>query len=298
MKKRIGIVTVLYNSSPVLDAFFASLDRQTLTNFRLYMVDNASPDDSVALARKLSRQVRFETRLITGKRNGGVAYGNNLGIRAAADDGCRWILLSNNDVVLEAETLFHLFTGARSVGAEISVPKILIHGTDRLWAAGGRWNRWRGGTLHRGYGKKDDGRYDAVRRVEYAPSCFMLVRASVFSTVGLMDEWFFLYYDDSDFVLRAARAGKSVWYIPGACLSHKESACAGAGSPFVQYQLARNLLIFTRKHYPFGYWLYVVAVNLLILLLKRTYDFNKEEWQAAWKGYCDGLFPSRNRRSF
>ena len=100
MTPRIGIVTVLYNSAGVLPEFFETLGTQRYTNFILYIVDNKSPDDSLAVARKLCASARFETVVIENEENYGVAKGNNIGIKAALRDGCDRVLLSNNDIVL------------------------------------------------------------------------------------------------------------------------------------------------------------------------------------------------------
>src|SRR5574344_12596 len=101
MRPMIGIVTVLYNSESVLDDFFLSLEKQTFTHFRLYVIDNKSPDQSLAVSRNLLEKSTLDFALIENATNEGIAKGNNLGIKAALEDGCNYVLLSNNDVVLE-----------------------------------------------------------------------------------------------------------------------------------------------------------------------------------------------------
>ena len=85
--------------------FFETLGTQRYTNFILYIVDNKSPDDSLAVARKLCASARFETVVIENEENYGVAKGNNIGIKAALRDGCDRVLLSNNDIVLVPDTI-------------------------------------------------------------------------------------------------------------------------------------------------------------------------------------------------
>ena len=282
----------MYNSLSVLPDFFRSLDDQTCRDFTLYVVDNASPDDSCEVAGCLAGAVRFQTILIQNPCNGGIAQGNNLGIRAALNDGCRWILLSNNDTVWSPDTLAVLLEQACRNRAEIAVPKIFNHNTGCIWYAGGRWNRWRGGTKHN--------RQDRIKEaspVPYAPTCCMLIHGAVFDRIGGMDERFFLYYDDSDFVRRAEKAGIPVWYIPQAVIIHKEGTSSGSVSPLAQYRLSRNLLLFTHKHHPKWYWYYVLAVNLSILFFKRLFTFGRTEWLASWRGIRDGVRICREKQT-
>jgi GT2 family glycosyltransferase len=286
-----GIVIVLYNSAPDLPDFFRSLEGQTHHDFTLYIVDNASPDESLELARKLSATVSFSTVFIENPVNGGIARGNNLGIRAARRDGCQWVLLSNNDTIWRQDTLDRLLKNAETTGFQIVVPKILHHATGRIWYAGGRWDRLRGGTAHFKQERLDTG------PVEYAPSCCMLIHSTVFDRIGVMDEQFFLYYDDSDFVRRAADASIPIGYTKQAVIEHKEGGSTGAVSPLAQYWLSRNLLIFTHKHHSTNYFHYVLLVNLAILFIKRPLTFGREEWRASRDGFRDGIRCCREKNA-
>jgi GT2 family glycosyltransferase len=77
---KIGIVTVLYKSESVLPEFFESLEAQTYKNFILYIVDNKSPDNSLAISEAFKTKSTFETVVIANDDNYGVAKGNNIGI--------------------------------------------------------------------------------------------------------------------------------------------------------------------------------------------------------------------------
>lgn len=127
---RIGIVTVLYNSENVLEDFFRTLDRQTYRDFSLYVIDNHSPDNSLDRARELAATVRFRTEIIAEPENWGVAKGNNIGIVRALAEGCEYVLLSNNDIVLEPDTL-EKYTSERLKRMQIwPFPKFII--TERI----------------------------------------------------------------------------------------------------------------------------------------------------------------------
>ena len=98
---KIGIVTVLYNSASVLEEYFKSLNNQTFKDFTVYIIDNNSQDESLNVAKSLSKEVSFKCIFVEEKKNWGVAKGNNIGIKSALNDGCDYIILSNNDVVLD-----------------------------------------------------------------------------------------------------------------------------------------------------------------------------------------------------
>lgn len=246
--KKIGIVTVLYNSENVLDDFFDSLGHQTYKNFILYIIDNFSPDDSLKKAKKLAANYVFESKFIENKQNYGVAKGNNQGIIAALYDNCEYILLSNNDVVLNNNSIEVLYNELCKYKADMAVPKIYFYKSTKLWCAGGKFNDFNNTTKHFGYNQEDCLKFSKVKQVSYAPTCFMLIDKNIFHDIGLMDEKFFVYYDDTDFVYRSQKAKKRLFYIPSSVVEHKESACTGKRSDFFYRYIYRNRIYFISKH--------------------------------------------------
>ncbi len=86
------------------------------------------------------------------------------------------------------------------------VPKIFYYDTHKLWMAGGHMDNWRALGVHEGYNKEDAPQYNIAKQITYAPTCFMLVKKEVFDKIGIMDDKYFAYYDDTDFVFRAIKA--------------------------------------------------------------------------------------------
>lgn len=286
--RKIGIVTVLYNSATVLEDFFRTLDIQTYKNFILYIVDNKSPDTSLAVSKKLAKSVSFETKFIENDDNLGVAAGNNVGIYAALKDDCDYILLSNNDVILNEKTIETLLNGTEENKADLSVPKIYIWKTNRLWCAGGDFNKRKAQTQHFGYDKEDDGSYDETKQVNYAPTCFMLINKSVFEKVGYMDEKYFVYYDDTDFIYRTQKQGLKLYYIPSSTLIHKESVSTGKKSDFFYHYMFRNRLYFVRKHYKAGE-LFVFLDFLYHFTVRRIRLLNNNRlWKLIYNALKEG----------
>ena len=287
---QIGIVTVLYNSENVLSDFFKSLEEQTYRDFTLYVVDNASTDRSLQRARELADEVSFKCVFFEEKSNWGVAKGNNIGIRAALADGCRYVLLSNNDTRLRPDTIELLLKGLEEMKADMAVPKIFIYDTDLLWSAGGRFHWLRGSTSHFGSGQPDGPQYDRRRFVEYSPTCFMLIRSDVFDKVGLMDEKYFVYYDDTDFVFRAVkRHGLRLAYVPESTMEHNEGSSTGsAHSPFKLRYMNRNARYFCNKNYTFPKKQLNQLYSYLAYRLKMPRVFTPEQMEIIARARKEG----------
>lgn len=244
---RIGVVTVTFGSGQVLPDFFASLDRQTYSNFLLISVDNASKDGTLEQLRAYKGR---ESVLIANEANLGVAAGNNQGIRAAIAAGCEHVLLLNNDVVFGPDLFQQLVDGLSDHNCQMTTP--LIHYYDQpdvIWCAGGYFQPLLGyRCLHYGDGEKDQGQYSSVRAVQYAPTCCVLIHRTVFGQIGLMDERYFVYFDDTDFMLRAWKGGQTLFYLPHATLLHKVSSLTKGESAFTTHYCYRNRALFLGKH--------------------------------------------------
>jgi len=249
---KVGIVTITYNSRHVLGDFLASLDRQSYRNFVLIVVDNASQDTTLA---QLEEHRSEQQIVIANTVNRGVAEGNNQGIRAAIEANCDYILLLNNDVTLDSEMLMHLVDGLSEHKCSMTVPMMYFHTPpNRIWAAGGRFQSKLGFRAdHIGYDEEDSGRSKNAGRIDYAPTCCVLIRREVFAQIGLMDERFFVYSDDVDFMFRSRQAGIAMFLIPKAKLWHKvNSLTGGINTDFTYYYTARGRALFLYKHLSYA----------------------------------------------
>jgi GT2 family glycosyltransferase len=236
---KIGVVTVTFGSGAVLPDFFRSLDQQTYRNFILVSVDNDSADSTLD---QLSAYRGCEHIVIANDKNLGVAAGNNQGIRSVLDEGCEYVLLINNDVVFGPELFQQLFDGLFEYECEMTTPIMYYHDRpDVIWAAGGYFQPWLGyRCVLVGEGERDSGQYSKPRLVEHTPTCCVLIKREVFAKVGLMDERYFVYHDDTDFMLRAFKAGQRLYCLPESKLMHKVSSLTGADSVFQVRYGTRN----------------------------------------------------------
>jgi len=264
----IGVITVTYNSAAVLPDFMESVLKQSYRDFRLYVVDSCSSDETLAACAGYSDP---RIVIIRNGANVGVAEGNNIGIRAAVTQGCGYVLLLNNDTVFDADLIATLHKGLQRYQCDMVAPKILYYDVaDKIWSAGGGFSRLRGRSEHIGFNKRDNGGFDQAREVEFSPACCMLIRREVFERIGLMDPNYFVYFDDADFCVRALRAGVKLVYAPEAKLFHKVSSLIGHRSDISVRYVTRNHVYFALKHFtPFEnlYYLPVCQAHIFVRCL-------------------------------
>jgi len=289
-KPLIGIVTVLYNADEVLPDFFASLAVQAGVKLKLYVIDNGTKDTGSVLSRELAAQYQIDVEIVFNNENVGVARGNNQGIEMALAHGCDYVLLANNDTeFLDPIAIATLLRHTEAAGALASVPKIIYHGTNRIWCAGGWFSRLKAITPHVGYQEEDRGQFDEEMFTEYAPTCFMLLHKSVFDRVGLMDEKYFVYYDDCDFVWRMGDAGIRLLYVPTSLIAHKVAvSTGGTNSTFTLYYTTRNRVYFSRKLLPWVQSRIAITYSIVAMAVKCV-KFSPAARSSVLKGFKDGF---------
>ncbi|MFP4171007.1 MAG: glycosyltransferase family 2 protein [Methanomassiliicoccales archaeon] len=213
-------------------------------DIRLIVVDNGSSDDSVE---RISGEFPGAQIIPLGS-NLGYAAGANRGITRALEEDPEYVLLMNNDAFAERGMVDSLVSALREEGAGMTGPKILYTGEDRVWFAGGYFNRVWGYTRHPGMDSKV--RLEK-REVDFITGCAMMVRAEVFRRVGVFDERFFMYMEDLDLCLRARALGYRCLYVPEGRARHKVSASSGEGgnrmTPLRAYLYSRNMFILISK---------------------------------------------------
>ena len=284
----VGVVTVLFGGDEVVDGFFAGLAAQRGVRFRVYVVDNNPTPAMSEHCRELAAGHGITVDCVFPGANVGVARGNNLGIGLALRDGCDRVLLANNDTLFAAGTLARL-AEAIAAGEAVVTPKILFPGRDRrIWFAAGAPDAWTRPTRHIGIGEPDRGQFNGVTHTEFAPTTFLMLDSSVFSRVGMMDEAYFAYYDDTDFARRVRAAGIRIGCVSDAEVVHLVGASTGGStSPFTVFHGHRNRIYFMRKHFTgieravgLGYFL----LSRLPKTLRTPRRLIRPMWAGVWAG--------------
>lgn len=248
------IVLLNYNGTRDTVDCIQSLLGLDYPNYRILVIDNGSMVSCVAEVKKAFPQVEA----IDSGGNLGFAGGCNLGIRIALEQGAEYVWLLNNDTVVEKETLTALVRGLEAdQKCGIMGSKILDHRTGRIDSAGGRifpFILLHGWTENTGRGETDRGQYDQDREVDYAPGASMLVRGVAIRETGMMEERYFLYFEETDWCLRMKKKGWKIRYSHHSVVYHKGSQSVGGRTPLQNYYCARNGLFFIRSFYPWLLW--------------------------------------------
>ena len=223
---------------------------ESLAGVEAVCVDNGSKDGSAdAVAERFPG-----VELVRNAANAGYAAGNNAGIRRALARDADWVWLVNNDAFVDASAAAALEEAARArPDAGVLACKVYFaEPPDVLWYAGGRFNLLLGYSGRQdGYGRRDDGRFDALRDIGRATGAAMAVSRAAIERAGLLDEELFAYVEDVEWCLRIRRAGFAVVFVPGAWAWHRVSASTGgAGSAASLYYDTRNTLVVCERYRP------------------------------------------------
>jgi GT2 family glycosyltransferase len=240
----VGIVVLNWNRREDTLDCLASLSKLDYPAFQVIVVDNGSTDGSV----EAIRSAFPTTVLIETGANLGYAAGNNVGLRYAFDHACELALLLNNDTVVAPDLLTQM-TGPCLADSTIGVvgPKIYYYDRPQVfWSAGGVIDWQHGRTFMRGIEEQDCGQFDAPAAADFVTGCALLVRRAAAEAAGLLDERFFMYFEETEWCVRIARAGWRIMYVPGGRLWHKIKPAAQDQSPYVMYYMPRNRLLFLR----------------------------------------------------
>ncbi len=238
----VTIIVLNYNGrfllKPCLDALLA-ID---YPHSEIILVDNASSDDSLDFM-----QTHFPTvKLIANQENRGFAAGNNSALRACQTE---FAVLVNPDIVVTTnwlKQLIHPMLADDNIG--IAGCKLLYPDGKTIQHAGGIITMPQAIPDHFGVRELDSGQFDTQKDVDYVIGAALAIRRETLATIGLLDEGFFLYYEDSDWCTRAQRAGYRVVYVPTAVAIHDESAIAGQGSPTYQRRFHSSRWRYLLKH--------------------------------------------------
>lgn len=262
MENRVSVVILNWNGRDDTLACLASVAGIHHADFQTIVVDNGSADGSVAAIRAAFPRVE----IIETGRNLGFAGGNNVGIRRALDRGADHVLLLNNDTEVDPGLLEAFADAARRFpAAGVFSAKIYFHADPRrIWYAGASWNPATARFDQIGEGLTDDCvGVTSPCETAYACGCAFYVSSARLREIGLLDEDFFLYFEETDWCSRAKAAGYPSMLVPDAKVWHKVSVSfGGEGSPLALYFITRNRQLWARRH---GSWRQRLAVQRSIL---------------------------------
>ena len=242
---RVVALIPCWNARARLAATLAALDGQVAA---IVVVDNASTDGGPEwLAAR-----RPDVRLLCNPANLGYPAAVNRGVTEAARLGAEGVLLVNDDAVFQPGAVEALSSVLASDARAAAVSAKMRY-SDRprvLNGTGGLWVPSRGWAALRGAGETDRGQYDLLLEADYPSGAASLLRAAALRDLGGMDEAYFLYFEDAEWGLRAARAGWRTRYCPQALVLHVGSAGTAGQPERRRYYNVRNRLLLASRYAP------------------------------------------------
>lgn len=235
------ILVIIVNFNGKSDTLDCLNSLQDIPKITPVVVDNGSSDDSVAVLKKTFPKLQiFETG-----ENLGFAGGNNLAISWGLQRDFEWILLLNNDTVVDPMFIEGFLDAAKSKPeAKILGAKIYLHDKkNEVDHLGGMWNREIGEFVS----CKAD--IQEMRQVDYVCGAALFMHRCVPEKIGLLEPSFFLFWEETDYCIRARRAGFEVWTAPKAKIWHKVSASFTGGKPQMHYFWWRSRLLFLKRNF-------------------------------------------------
>jgi GT2 family glycosyltransferase len=243
------IVTIVLNTNRRDDtlACLGSLANSHYPNIGIMVLDNASTDGSVEAIQAAFPSVQV-VRLAD---NLGYAGNNNVGIKLALEQGADWAFVLNEDTLVEPDCLPQLIETAQSQPS-LGVIGPMVYTFDegaRISSAGGVIDWWHADSINAGMGELDRGQY-AARRVNFINGCGLLVSRRAVEKAGLLDASFFIYFEETDWCVRIAKAGFKIYFEPAARMRHKAPIDWHQFGPSTLYYMTRNRIRFFARHAP------------------------------------------------
>lgn len=292
----LAVVLINYNNEEDTVQCLDSIAEQSYDDFITIVVDNGSADKSFEYVRERHSWPTY----LRNDENQGFTGGNNPGIEHALDLDASFILLLNNDTEVSPTFLEELVGAAKDLpdSAGIIGPKIHTYGSEELWAAGAEMNELTGASRHR---SGDETQYEEREKVDYVVGAAILARAEVFEEIGLLDDDFFIYYEEAELCYRARANGWGVWYVPVSGVYHKENNDF-THSRFRDYYFSRNRWLFIQKTQPFSrratfYVFFLVRWFLLQTLYLLFVQRAADAAEATVRGTVDALLGRTGKRA-
>ena len=279
-----SIVIVCWNNLDYLDPCLESLYESNLeSSFDIVVVDNGSTDGS----QEMLREKYPEVKIIQNEGNVGLGKASNQGIEATNGE---FVLLFNNDTIVNKyalDSMVELMRKNPDAGA-VGI-KLLNEDGSFQSGYGGFSNLWEefliaiqlGERLWPGYPLQGDS--NVIQQVGWMSSACLLVRRETLNQIGLLDESYFIYGDETDLQYRMKKAGWQAYYIPDASIIHFGGRSMNRWKR--RRMVYRGKMLFYKKNYD------PVQTAILRLMLGILTSLKLLIWMVLW------IFPGRRERA-
>lgn len=273
MEPLLFVIAINYNTAAHTIEMVDSVRNSDYPNLQVVVVDNCSSEEDY---RQL-QQISDRATVIRTDENIGFSGGNNVGLQYAIKNGAEYAMLLNNDTTIEPGSITAMVQCLQSGEADVVCPKIIYYyNRDTIAYAGGELVDYKGAVRIYGFQEQQAEQYDRKRQITFASGCCTMMRMETWREIGLMEDKYFLYFEDTALSAKIVKAGKKMMYVPQAVVYHKESVSTQALSDNYQYYFCRNRLLYIKENIPFpmkavayGY----TGLYMLKKMLQRRFAF-------------------------
>jgi GT2 family glycosyltransferase len=325
---KVSIIILNWNGWPDTLECLESIYQINYPNYDVILIDNGSDNESIEkitnyvtnkpLKLLICDETNMDTkkveeeklaylppnmklRIIINKNNYGFAKGNNIGIRYVMQFlNPKYVLLLNNDTVVDKDFMTELVKVAEINGnVGFLSPKIYFYNFEgnknTIQYAGAKQNLWLFNPKHIGIFEVDQGKYDHLRKVDYAHGSCLLAKVEMIKDIGMLDADFFSYREENDWGIRGKYKGWESLYVPTSKIWHKGGGCSGGNmNSFAIYYMTRNSFIFMKKHGNLlqlsSFYIYFFIFRFIFLSgLYLVYHKNPKLFFSFLSGVKEGL---------
>lgn len=294
VKPKIAVVIVNWKKYDLTNDCINSVLKNSFNNLKIILVDNEY--DSFKLKKFQNRK---KIKIIKNQKNEGFCKGSNIGIRYALENNFDYILLLNNDTVIETNLIRNLIKFSTEKNIFVVQPMITDISGKKIWSSGGKINNFLGTFRTKYKGKDLNKKFIYKSELDWFSGCCCLFKSEIFIKTGLFDENFFAYYEDVDYSLRLKNNGYKIGFYDKSRVFHHSSmslklneSSEGTLSPKIHYLTTRNHIYLIRKHL-IKFNLFGVFINQFLKIFSYSiyfiFRFRFTKLKMLYKGLIHAL---------
>ena len=291
-KDRVAIIILNYNSfHDTVNLIKSIIEKENLVNYDIIVVDNSENKDEQERIKGL-----HGCNTILLNSNNGYANGNNHGICYAIKNNYKFILIANSDTeLIEENSIGRLITAMNRYNVHVIGPR-LVDKDNKTRSGAGKLNC---------YGKVKEIKTEIPSICQGLIGAFFIFKSQIVKKVGLMNENFFLYLEETDYFYKMYKKGYKIMYYPLVTVKHYGGATT---SKVYDYYISRNRFIITKENFKTSRLLLTVILlaEYMCTDIKqwiackygiRKYDFRQRK-KMRWIGFLDGFKGVEGKRDF
>lgn len=287
------IIVLTWNNFEDTAECLHSLRELNYSRYNVVLVDNGSTDGSI----ERLHYIFPEVKIIKNGENLGYAGGNNIGIEYALSKDVDYIILLNNDTVVDVNLATELIQASHETKNLGIFGCVNYYYNDRkkIQFSGGTFNWKTGDIIDTTRHKIDEGQFQLLKEVDTVAGSCLFLPTTVIKTVGLLDNRYFLTFEESDLCCRVKKAGYKVYTHMGAGIWHKVSVTGQAqkkGLNILHYYAVRNRFLFLIRNSPKQFLPVSLPYHIartVVYLSKEIRNRNTPQAKLLLFGLIDGI---------